>query len=133
MLSGAGSHRHASATELSTALSPNVDESHGGYSHSINPKFTERHETTEVEPGIGLLPQLSAGGILVAAGFHAHATNQVDRHRAAVDAQRTGAQLVKVVEKLADEGYLIGGDKLKTKPRGYDADLPRIELCGTSR
>jgi uncharacterized protein (DUF2461 family) len=29
---------------------------------------------------------------------------------------------------LERKGFEIGGDRLKTSPRGYDADHPRIEL-----
>jgi Conserved hypothetical protein (DUF2461) len=86
---------------------------------------TERHETTEVEPDIGLLPaalgRRDPGGRRLPRARHRPGRPVPSRGR-------TGTQLVKVVEKLADEGYLIGGDKLKTKPRGYDADHPRIEL-----
>jgi uncharacterized protein (DUF2461 family) len=32
------------------------------------------------------------------------------------------------VATLTRKGFEIGGDKLKTKPRGFDADHPRIEL-----
>jgi len=33
-----------------------------------------------------------------------------------------------ILRKLQDSGWELGGDRLKTTPRGYDADHPRIEL-----
>jgi uncharacterized protein (DUF2461 family) len=33
-----------------------------------------------------------------------------------------------MVAKLERAGFTVGGDRLKTAPRGYPADHPRIEL-----
>ena len=41
---------------------------------------------------------------------------------------RRGAELERVLATLAENGWTVGGEKLKTSPRGYDADHPRIEL-----
>ncbi len=30
--------------------------------------------------------------------------------------------------RLTDQGFTVGGDRLKTKPRGYELDHPRIDL-----
>lgn len=125
----------APMAELLAALEPEFGPAHMfrpyrdvRFSRNKLPYKDHQGGWAEIEPGIGYYLQLSADGILVAAGFHAHASDQVDRYRAAVDAPRTGAQLAKIVDTLAAAGYLIGGDKLKTRPRGYDADHPRIEL-----
>ena len=56
------------------------------------------------------------------------APDQVTRYREAVDDDRSGAELEKVVSAVRDTGYTVEGDTLKTKPRGYPADHPRIEL-----
>jgi hypothetical protein len=56
------------------------------------------------------------------------ASDQVDRYRQAVDDKRTGGKLERVVGKIRSQGYTVGGDALKTQPRGYPADHPRIEL-----
>jgi uncharacterized protein (DUF2461 family) len=36
--------------------------------------------------------------------------------------------LQRILAKLKRAGFEVGGDRLKTAPRGYDADHPRIEL-----
>jgi uncharacterized protein (DUF2461 family) len=36
--------------------------------------------------------------------------------------------LEKLLESLQAEGFELGGEQLKTTPRGYDADHPRIDL-----
>ena len=42
--------------------------------------------------------------------------------------ERRGTELERILATLAAEGYEIGGEQLKTAPRGYDRDHPRIEL-----
>ena len=41
---------------------------------------------------------------------------------------RSGKVLERIVRDLERGGFEIGGDQLKTSPRGYDKDHPRIEL-----
>lgn len=78
--------------------------------------------------GMGWYLQVGGEGLFVAAGFHDHAPDQVARFRAAVDDDGTGAPLVGIVAKLRSAGYVVGGDVMKTRPRGVPADHPRIEL-----
>jgi len=43
-------------------------------------------------------------------------------------------ELEKILRKLEKAGFEIGGDRLKTTPRGYAADHPRGSSCsGTGR
>jgi uncharacterized protein (TIGR02453 family) len=72
--------------------------------------------------------QLSADGLLAAAGMHGPAPSQIDRFRAAVDDERTGRALERLVTETEAVGYEIGGEALKTAPRGFDTDHPRIRL-----
>jgi len=72
--------------------------------------------------------QVSANGLMVASGYWQTASDQVERLRAAVADDVTGPKLEAVVEQLRASGYEISGNRLKTRPRGYDADHPRIEL-----
>ena len=46
----------------------------------------------------------------------------------AIAEERRGTELEGILRKLQDSGWELGGDRLKTTPRGYDADHPRIEL-----
>jgi len=125
----------APMVELLAALEPEFGPSHlfrpyrdVRFAKDKSPYKNHQGGWAELQPGIGYYLQLSAQGVLVAAGFHAHASDQVDRYRAKVDAAQSGEQLVKIVDELVGNGFMIGGDRLKTRPRGYDADHPRIEL-----
>ncbi|CAO5170678.1 TIGR02453 family protein [Frankia sp. AiPs1] len=72
--------------------------------------------------------QVSARGLMVGSGYWQTASDQVERLRAAVADDATGPRLVALVDALRDAGYEISGNRLKTRPRGFDADHPRIEL-----
>lgn len=71
---------------------------------------------------------ISASGLLAAVGYYRMAPDQLARYREAVDNVRPGKKLERLVESLRDQGYTVSGDTLKTRPRGYPADHPRIEL-----
>jgi uncharacterized protein (DUF2461 family) len=49
------------------------------------------------------------------------------RYREAV-ASPAGEQLAQIVDEMRAGGLNVGGNELKTAPRGYPADHPRIEL-----
>ena len=72
--------------------------------------------------------QLSADGVMVAAGYYAMVAAQVARYRAAVDDPRHGPELEAIVAALRDDEVEIGGDRLKTRPRGTDPEHPRLDL-----
>jgi uncharacterized protein (TIGR02453 family) len=71
----------------------------------------------------------SAGGLTAGAGYFRMSTVQLERYRNAVGRETDGAQLVTLVEQLRGEGLEVGGGQvLKSAPRGYPQDHPRIEL-----
>jgi uncharacterized protein (TIGR02453 family) len=73
--------------------------------------------------------QLSAGGLMAGVGTYHMATDQLDRYRAAVAAEGPGAELETVVRDLKGAGLDVHcSDALKTVPRGYPKDHPRVEL-----
>jgi uncharacterized protein (DUF2461 family) len=66
---------------------------------------------------------------MAASGYYAMARDQLERFRQAVDAPATGAELAAIVADLERHGFAIGAiGELKTAPRGYPRDHPRIEL-----
>lgn len=71
-------------------------------------------------PGEGALyVQVSADGLLVAGGYYRCATDQSQRLRAAVADDRTGTQLVRLLDPLLSAGWRLGGDRLKRVPKEY--------------
>ncbi|HYU85099.1 MAG TPA: DUF2461 domain-containing protein [Kribbellaceae bacterium] len=78
--------------------------------------------------GMGWYVQIGADGLMTAGGFHEHAPDQVARFRSAVDADATGAALARIVADLEAASFEVGGERLKTRPRGVPEDHPRVEL-----
>ena len=73
--------------------------------------------------------QFSADGLAAGAGMYAASSDQLERFRAAVDDDRSGRSLERIVTEVRAAGITLSGhDTLKTAPRGYTKDHPRIEL-----
>jgi uncharacterized protein (TIGR02453 family) len=72
---------------------------------------------------------LSAEGLFVGSGLYRPEPDQLRRFRAAVDDDSSGPELESIVATLRADGYDVGGHEvLKSTPRGYPKDHPRIEL-----
>lgn len=73
--------------------------------------------------------QLSAHGLAAGDGMYVMAPDQLDRYRRAVADDRTGPELEQVIATIEKTGIGVSGrDTLKSAPRGYPADHPRIGL-----
>jgi uncharacterized protein (TIGR02453 family) len=73
--------------------------------------------------------RFAADGLTAALGYYLMTAGQLERYRRAVSDQADGARLAAVVQRLRSGGLEVGaGQTLKTAPRGYPADHPRIEL-----
>ncbi|HEX6472706.1 MAG TPA: DUF2461 domain-containing protein [Streptosporangiaceae bacterium] len=94
------------------------------FSKAASPYKTRQYGFTET----GCFLSLDAGGLTVAGGMYAPAAEQLARYRAAVDAAGPGGRLTAIIDDLVAGGFEIGGDRLKTRPRGVPADHPRLEL-----
>ena len=71
----------------------------------------------------------SAEELMVGSGLYMPDTTQLQQYRAAVDEERSGTELTAIVAALRGGGYDVGAsDALKTAPKGYSKDHPRIEL-----
>ena len=78
--------------------------------------------------GVGYV-QFSADGLAAGSGYWMMAPDQLDRYRAAVAADRTGAALDKITASARKAGLQVTAhESLKSAPRGYPKDHPRIEL-----
>ncbi|MEU1283812.1 DUF2461 domain-containing protein [Kitasatospora sp. NPDC005856] len=73
--------------------------------------------------------QLSADGLACGNGFYQLAPDQLERYRAAVAEDVSGAELERVIARVEEQGpRVVGRDSLKSAPRGYPKDHPRIVL-----
>jgi uncharacterized protein (TIGR02453 family) len=72
--------------------------------------------------------ELSARGLYAGSGYHQLMRDQLDRFRAAIDDDGSGRELVLAVRSVEAAGLEIAGASLKTAPRGYPREHPRIEL-----
>jgi uncharacterized protein (TIGR02453 family) len=72
-----------------------------------------------------LYAQISASGLYAGTGYHQMTPDQLGRYRAAVADDRAGPALA---DAVAHSGLEIAGEVLRTAPRGYPRDHPRIEL-----
>jgi uncharacterized protein (TIGR02453 family) len=79
-------------------------------------------------PATGWYVEISARGLRVGAGFYEASGERLARIREGMADDKTGPRLQRVLRKLEKEGFEISGEKLKTSPRGYAADHPRIDL-----
>jgi uncharacterized protein (TIGR02453 family) len=73
--------------------------------------------------------RFAADGLTAAVGYYQMSSAQLERYRQAVDGETSGAGLARLVARLREEGFEVGGAQaLKSAPRGYRTDHPRIEL-----
>ena len=78
--------------------------------------------------GVGWYVQVDKDGLLAGGGWRAHESAEVTRFRAAVDSEGTGPVLEQIVARLRGDGFQVDGDQTKTRPRGYPAGHPRLDL-----
>jgi uncharacterized protein (TIGR02453 family) len=97
------------------------------FSPDRSPYKTHQGAIAGPAPGLGYYVGLDAEGLMVGGGFRTHSPAQTDRFRRAIDSD-AGAGLTSIVETLEGHGFVIEGAALKTQPRGYPADHPRIAL-----
>jgi uncharacterized protein (TIGR02453 family) len=73
--------------------------------------------------------QLSAEGLAAGSGIYQMSPEQVDRYRRAVADDSSGTALTTLIAKIEKAGVgVLGRDSLKTVPRGYPRDHPRLDL-----
>jgi uncharacterized protein (TIGR02453 family) len=92
------------------------------------PYKTHQGAFVGMAPATGWYVELSARGVRIGGGFYEASPTRLAAVRSAIDNELTGKALEKLVRRLAKSGWEISGDRLKTKPRGYDATHPRIDL-----
>ncbi|QIX49513.1 DUF2461 domain-containing protein [Rhodococcus sp. DMU1] len=98
------------------------------FSADKSPYKTHQGGFVQTGPGVGFYVQIDAAGLRIAGGFYAGSSAQVSAYRATVDDSRHGPRLETLVRRLRRAGYEIGGERLKTRPRGVAEDHPRLDL-----
>jgi uncharacterized protein (TIGR02453 family) len=92
------------------------------------PYKTNQGAFVGVGPACGWYVEIAARGVRTGAGFYHADAADLGRIRAAMADDASGKQLQRILTKLTKAGFTVDGDRLKTAPRGYDADHPRIDL-----
>ena len=98
------------------------------FSKDKTPYKTACYAVGEGEGGESYYVGISARGLAVGAGFWLMAPDQLERYRRAVDDEAVGDELGAIVDDLRRCKLEVEGHALKTAPRGYARDHPRIEL-----
>jgi uncharacterized protein (TIGR02453 family) len=92
------------------------------------PYKTHQGAFVPVGPATGWYVEISARGLRVGAGFYEASGPRLAAIRDAMADERAGTQLERLLAGYERDGWEIGGEQLKTSPRGYPADHPRIGL-----
>jgi len=79
-------------------------------------------------PSTGWYVEVSARGVRTGGGFYEASSERLAAVRDGIADDLTGPALLRCLRKLERADWEIGGERLKTTPRGYAADHPRIEL-----
>jgi uncharacterized protein (TIGR02453 family) len=100
------------------------------FSRDKSPYKTRTYALLYNVPGMhtGLYAAVSAEGLYAGTGYYRMSRDQLERYRDAVDDDAAGPRLAEEVVRARSKGLTVEGDGLRTAPRGYSRDHPRIEL-----
>ena len=91
------------------------------------PYKTHQGAFVAVAPATGWYVEISAPGVRIAGGFYHASSAGIAAVRTAIDGPE-GQAVERILAGLRRAGFQVGGEQLKTTPRGYSADHPRIGL-----
>lgn len=77
--------------------------------------------------GLGWYVQISGSGLMIAGGWYQSTGPQVKRYRTYL-ADRGSERLRAALAVASEAGFVIDGDRLKTRPRGVAEDDPDLDL-----
>lgn len=98
------------------------------FSADKSPYKTHQGGYVQVAPATGWYAEVSAEGFRLGGGCYQMDSGTLTAYRRAVQEDRSGGALTRIVQDLGDAGWEVTGDRLKTAPRGYPRDHERIEL-----
>jgi uncharacterized protein (TIGR02453 family) len=93
--------------------------------------YKTQHGAAHETGGTVYYVHLDSNGLMAACGAYMMAPDQLERYRDAVVRDDTGAELEAILEELLKRGLEVGhgmSEPLKTAPRGYPRDHPRVDL-----
>jgi uncharacterized protein (TIGR02453 family) len=93
--------------------------------------YKTQHGAAHEAGGTVYYVHLDAHGLMAACGAYMMAPDQLERYREAVAADSTGPALQGILDDLSEHGFEVGhgmSEPLKTAPRGYPRDHPRVDL-----
>jgi uncharacterized protein (TIGR02453 family) len=79
-------------------------------------------------PGMGYYVEVGAPGVRVGGGFYHAGRDRLAAIRSHVDHDLHGPALERILDGLEGSGWKREGERLRTTPRGWSADHPRIDL-----
>ena len=100
------------------------------FSPDKSPYKTQHGAAHEAEGTVYYL-HLDGRGLMAACGAYMMTPDQLERYREAVAADATGRALEDILRDLSQHGIEVGHEMtepLKTAPRGYPKDHPRVDL-----
>jgi uncharacterized protein (TIGR02453 family) len=100
------------------------------FSPDKSPYKTQHGAAHEID-GTVYYVHLDARGLMAACGAYMMAPDQLERYREAAAADVTGRALQATLRDLRERGFEVGhgmSEPLKTAPRGYPKDHPRVDL-----
>lgn len=98
------------------------------FSKDKTPYKTHQGAFVAIAPATGYYVQVGAPGVRTGVGFYQATPARLASFREAVDHETFGVGLQRIIGRLEQRGWTVGGDAVKTAPRGWSADHPRIEL-----
>lgn len=98
------------------------------YAKDKTPYKTHQGGFVAAGASAGWYVQVDPRGVMVGVGVYHASPEPLAKMRDAIVDDRRGRRLEAIVGALTESGWTIGGDRLKTTPRGYDAQHPRIGL-----
>ncbi|ATL70563.1 DUF2461 domain-containing protein [Nocardia terpenica] len=98
------------------------------FSADKTPYKTHQGAVVRVAPGAGWYLHIGAPGLYLGGGLFGPSPEQIARLRTTIDDEVRGGELEALLAKATKAGFTVGGDTLKTRPKGYPIDHPRIAL-----
>ncbi|TIC82932.1 DUF2461 domain-containing protein [Nocardioides sp. GY 10127] len=98
------------------------------FSKDKTPYKTHQGAFVAQGPATGFYVELSPRGLRTGGGFYEASGTRLAAYREAAAHELYGPELERLVADLEAAGFERNGDRLKTSPRGFEADHPRIDL-----